>query len=253
MILLPYLRRPPLWVLSGGLVVIQLCIDLAGAVFFIKLQHPDFTGDDIAMSERITLAESIWFSLVESVLFFATQYKIISAVTEVQQVASSPHRATLSRHTESTSQSAPPTTSRTTKWTSFVLHFKGMLRSAFFSANIVMTYLTLGGYFGPNKYEILSNFGPLLTPDISWSSNGLCICVLILMTDALRFQSAIDIIRSDNNTGGGSISTAPRTSAGLRSFVPGSRQSRGKVHPEAKDIGSSDGAISPATIKVEVA
>ncbi|KAI8802316.1 hypothetical protein BJ742DRAFT_545995 [Cladochytrium replicatum] len=43
MILLPHLRRPPLWVLSGVLVVIQLCIDLVGSVYFIKLQQPDFT------------------------------------------------------------------------------------------------------------------------------------------------------------------------------------------------------------------
>ncbi|KAI8802318.1 hypothetical protein BJ742DRAFT_778435 [Cladochytrium replicatum] len=230
MILFPFLRRPPVWVLSGLIVLIQLCISTSGAYFFVRSQAPDSTEYETASTLRITLVESIWFSSVESILFFATQFKIIRTIVEVKNMSNSSR--TRRAPSRTSFSGLPRSLSLSFGKTPAMLYIKAALRSLFFSVNVVMVYLTIGGYFGSNKNSLSWSINLFLR---AWSTNGLSIAVIILMTDAHRFQSALDLLHGEKIE---SSHGEDQMRVDVRSWRDD--RGRGKVHPEeVNDIGSS--------------
>ncbi|KAI8801768.1 hypothetical protein BJ742DRAFT_873676 [Cladochytrium replicatum] len=193
MILLPYLRRVPVWTLSGALVVVQLGINSVGAYYFARSSLPDGTDWEKRTSRAVSVVEAVWYSLVESLLFFATQFKIVATVTEVRRF-SNVTKTGLSVTTQESTAAASGATIIARRISRAVrdralLYFKAFLRWAFFSTSIAMTYLTFGGHLGSTKAN-------------NWSSNGLMICIMILMTDSLRFQNALELLQAGEHSFG---------------------------------------------------
>ncbi|KAI8803939.1 hypothetical protein BJ742DRAFT_826602 [Cladochytrium replicatum] len=171
LVLFPYIRTP-VWLLSGAIVFTQLILTGTGAYFF-SIQSADPSNyTNSAVLEKITLTESIWYSLVESILFAATQYKIIATVMSVTEA------------TASTSEIIDGSSTFSLK--SLAIYAKGVLRSLFYSFNIVMMFLSVGGYF--------TNF---IASSFTW--NGMSIVLLILMTDAIRLKNTLEILHRDEN------------------------------------------------------
>ncbi|KAI8802317.1 hypothetical protein BJ742DRAFT_873369 [Cladochytrium replicatum] len=163
------------------------------------------------------------------------QYKIVEAATEIQRVAIRGGRPGLRRTLSEGVFVVTPQTSLT--WKKFSLYLKGVLRSAFFSFNVVMTYLAVGGHFGPIKMQ-------------AWSTNGLSVCVLILMTDAHRFQNALDILRGETPNGGQSnITSKSRTS--LRTLRHGTSKLDVKVIKDANTVNKSNWLMEEETPQEE--
>ncbi|KAI8806814.1 hypothetical protein BJ742DRAFT_815400 [Cladochytrium replicatum] len=174
LVLFPYIRTP-VWLLSGAIVFAQLTLTGTGAFFFsIQSADPSNYTNSVVL-EKITLTESIWYSLVESILFAATQYKIIATVMSVTEASAS------------TSEVMDGSSQSTISLKSLVIYAKGVFRSLFYSFNIVMMFLSVGGYF--------TNF--IACRSFTW--NGMSIVLLILMTDAIRLKNTLEILHRDEN------------------------------------------------------
>ncbi|KAI8807247.1 hypothetical protein BJ742DRAFT_317956 [Cladochytrium replicatum] len=102
-------------------------------------------------------------------------------------------------------------TARSTAWSSgraAMIYLKGFLRSSCYVVNIVMTFLSIGGFF------------PLLT-GTPWTFYGLCVVFLVMMTDASRFQQALELLQKQYSDGPQSMSNNPGSSIEKRGSSTG--------------------------------
>ncbi|KAI8807246.1 hypothetical protein BJ742DRAFT_812966 [Cladochytrium replicatum] len=126
------------------------------------------------------MVEAVWYSIVESIFFLTTQFKILSTVIELQSATGSNSSSSNKRGRRSSTMST-----RSGTWSSgpaAVVYLKGFLRSCCYIANIVMSFLSIGGFF------------PLLS-GTSWVFYGLNVVLLVMITDASRFQQALELLQ----------------------------------------------------------
>ncbi|KAI8803940.1 hypothetical protein BJ742DRAFT_906399, partial [Cladochytrium replicatum] len=139
------------WIFGGLLVFLQVVMIGIGVYFMTA--RSDNPVEPAQVIAKVTLTESVWFSCVESSLFYATQFKIVEAVINFKTLKD--------RFDEK-------------------LPYKSEL------FNITVVFLAIGGYF---KNSIAT----------SWIWNGMSVCLLIIMTDAIRFKNALELLRYDKS------------------------------------------------------
>ncbi|KAI8805379.1 hypothetical protein BJ742DRAFT_404919 [Cladochytrium replicatum] len=124
-------------------------------------------------SSTVTIVESFWYSIIETILFAITQYRIVYIHSQVKKVSAS---------------------------VKMQLYMKAVTRSVLYSFNVTMMFLSVGNVFG-TALGIGSN----------WTSYGQSITLLILLTDSDRFQETIAVLTGTTDWNRGTRLTSPST------------------------------------------
>ncbi|KAI8802032.1 hypothetical protein BJ742DRAFT_858759 [Cladochytrium replicatum] len=148
-------QRP--WIVAVVMVVCQGILSGTGSVFFTENFLASFGQTVDPRSTAITFVESFWYSIVETILFVITQYRIVSVRSRIKKV------------------------DMTVK---IQLYWKAVSRSILYSLNVIMMFLSVGNAFGAGVGG-------------NWSTYGHAVTLLILMTDSNRFQETIAILNGD--------------------------------------------------------
>ncbi|KAI8808174.1 hypothetical protein BJ742DRAFT_894219 [Cladochytrium replicatum] len=185
LIVFPSLVKPPPWATSAIVVLAQLVLAGSSAYFFARSAMETHPVNVYQKAGTVVLlVESVWYSTVESVIFFAVQYKLISAVLELQSASSSTRQSRSRRRYVGTI--VKPT--RKLFW----IYLNGALRATCYSVNIVMTFLSIGGYFP--RYTASERSLHQATAFVMY---GPSVAFLLIMTDAKRFRQALELTKPD--------------------------------------------------------
>ncbi|KAI8801353.1 hypothetical protein BJ742DRAFT_837705 [Cladochytrium replicatum] len=147
-------ERP--WLIPLIIIVCQVALSGTGWFFFIKNYITSFGQEADPRSTIITIVEAFWYSIVETVLFSITQYRIVQVHSQVRKVST---------------------------FIKLQLYMKAVTRSILYSFNVTMMFLSVGGIFGPG-----------MGPGDNWTSYGFSVTFLILITDSDRFQETIAVL-----------------------------------------------------------
>ncbi|KAI8807245.1 hypothetical protein BJ742DRAFT_317935 [Cladochytrium replicatum] len=144
LIAFPRLQNHSVWFISGSTVFAQLCLTGTGAYFYSKSQIDTLGKVYDPRGVTVLLVEIPWYSIVESVLFITAQYKIVSAVNELRDTQSGDRQA------QAPARRWSVWSSHTNSWTARhakLIYVKGLIRSMLYCTNIIMTFLSVGGFF----------------------------------------------------------------------------------------------------------
>ncbi|KAI8802033.1 hypothetical protein BJ742DRAFT_834847 [Cladochytrium replicatum] len=172
-------RRP--WLLPLILILCQGALSFTGSAYFTINFISSFGKTVDERSTIITIVESIWYSVMESLLFVITQYRIVSVRSSVKKVPLAVQAQ---------------------------LYMKGILRSALYSLNVIMMFISVGNGFGVGVGG-------------NWSVYGHAITLLILMTDSNRFQETIAILNGDHQPRRTGVPTTGQTLSHQETSVHG--------------------------------
>ncbi|KAI8807249.1 hypothetical protein BJ742DRAFT_773234 [Cladochytrium replicatum] len=136
LIVLPLSAKIPPWGVGLMVTLLQLTLASASVYYYVKAIIESDGHKYDKQGSFILLLEAVWYSIVESGLFLAAQYKIVSAALELQNAVGG---NTLPRR-----RSLNPLKHR-----AFWIFMMGGLRALCYSANIIMTFISIGGYFPP--------------------------------------------------------------------------------------------------------
>ncbi|KAI8814427.1 hypothetical protein BJ742DRAFT_864949, partial [Cladochytrium replicatum] len=127
-------RRP--WLLPLILILCQGTLSFTGSAYFTINFISSFGKTVDERSTIITIVESIWYSVMESLLFVTTQYRIVSVRSSVKKVPLA---------------------------VQVQLYTKGVLRSALYSLNVIMMFISVGNGFGVGIGGNWSVYGHAIT------------------------------------------------------------------------------------------
>ncbi|KAI8801354.1 hypothetical protein BJ742DRAFT_837706 [Cladochytrium replicatum] len=162
-----------LWIFPIVVCICQGALSGTGCYFFVSNFLNNLGRRVDPKSVTITIVESFWYSIVETVLFGITQYRIVHVHSRVKKVSTS---------------------------VKLQLYMKAVTRSILYSFNVTMMFLSVGNVFGADR-GINSN----------WTAYGKTITVLILLTDSDRFQETIAVLTGTTDWERGTRLTTPST------------------------------------------
>ncbi|KAI8801343.1 hypothetical protein BJ742DRAFT_34009 [Cladochytrium replicatum] len=161
------------WIVPFVVCLCQAALSGTGAYYFINNFLISFGQTSDPRSAAVTVVESFWYSIIETILFAITQYRIVYIHSQVKKV------------------------STTVK---LQLYMKAVSRSVLYSFNVTMMFLSVGNVFG-TTLGINSN----------WTTYGQSITLLILLTDSDRFQETIAVLTGTTDWSRGTRLTTSST------------------------------------------
>ncbi|KAI8808175.1 hypothetical protein BJ742DRAFT_894222 [Cladochytrium replicatum] len=203
LIVLPPTLKIPLWAICLIVVGVQVALAGSSAYYFAKsVMDSDGEGiiDWMIRGTIMLLVDSVWNSTVESVIFFAAQ--IVSVSLELQKasnagVLSDKGQLSVATSTKGPKHKEPVKPPREVFW----VYLNGVLRSACYSANTVLTFTAIGGFFPPYTGAD-DDFMLSLCPDpffplaMAFSAYGPSVAFVLIMTDAKRFNQALELSKT---------------------------------------------------------